>query len=171
MNYDFESIKLKPPKLEAENRNNPKHLSMFLSWTVKLKSYLRAMGLLGIITGEVTLPEEPYDTRPSRDEFRSAKSRAFAEGATSEDKQTYIDTKASLKDWITYDEDLKKYNKMKVSAMAVLIDSLNHQLTSRFLNNNRELQEDPAALWNKLRAHFVLNTASAMSKPSTTTSP
>ena len=37
---------------------------------------------------------------------------------------------------------------MKVSAMAVLIDSLNHRLTMRFLNNNRELQEDPAALWN-----------------------
>ena len=59
MNYDFEAIKLKPPKLEAENRNNLKHLFMFLSWTVKLKSYFRAMGLLGIITGEVTLPEAP----------------------------------------------------------------------------------------------------------------
>ena len=44
------------------------------------------MGLLGIVTGEVTVPEEPYDTRPTREDL-SAKSKAIADGATSEENK------------------------------------------------------------------------------------
>ena len=52
---------------------------------------------------------------------------------------------------------------MKVNAQAVLTECLNDQLTLRFLNNDKLLQDDPAALWNKLRSHFVLNTTSVIS--------
>ena len=59
-------IKIDPPTLNVEGRDTPKEIGEFQTYKVKMKAYLKCVGLQDFIEGNVPKPVAPTEKKKSQ---------------------------------------------------------------------------------------------------------
>ena len=59
-------IKIDPPTLNVEGRDTPKEIGEFQTYKVKMRAYLKCVGLQDFIEGNIPKPVPPTEIKPTR---------------------------------------------------------------------------------------------------------